>query len=112
MTLPKPQPLPTFHADELASSPEARELPIDATLRAQPNRLGGLCVKAVHGTVLVTQAGDPRDHVLSAGETFRAAPRGLVVAWALKDAAVRLWVRPLSVARRPGAPETLAKSTA
>jgi 1,2-phenylacetyl-CoA epoxidase PaaB subunit len=33
--------------------------------------------------VLVTQAGDPVDHVLGAREAFVSRPRGLVVVWAL-----------------------------
>ena len=48
----------------------------------------GLDVTCRAGTLLVTQEGDPLDHVLGPGDAFRAAPRGLVVVWALSDGAV------------------------
>jgi hypothetical protein len=63
------------------------ELPQDATLRLRPGR-GGLAVRCRAGTLLVTQAGDPLDHVLSPGEEVTLGPRGLVVVWALSDAAI------------------------
>lgn len=48
----------------------------------------GLSVACRAGTLVVTQAGDPLDHVLLPGEVFRAAPKRLVVVWALSDGAV------------------------
>jgi hypothetical protein len=70
----------------------AMRLAADGTVSLAP-RGRALTVSARGGTVLVTQAGDPRDHVLAAGEKVRLAARGLVVVWALTDAA-------LSVERR------------
>jgi hypothetical protein len=75
--------------EDVASSGEAWELPHDATLKVEPSR-GGLCVRALSGTLLVTQSGDPNDHVLTRGEVFRPARRGVVVVWALSAGAVRL----------------------
>lgn len=60
---------------------ENRTLPLDPSGR-------GLAVTCRSGTLLVTQEGDPLDHVLGPGEAFLAAPRGLVVVWALSDGAV------------------------
>ena len=59
----------------------ARELAKDETLRL-PRRDGGV-LHVTSGCVLVTQEGDPDDHVRGAGEEFRASGRGLAVAWAL-----------------------------
>lgn len=57
---------------------------------ALPLRPGGrgLAVRCRSGMLLVTQEGDPLDHVLRPGDAFESAPRGLVVVWALSDAAV------------------------
>ncbi|BDG10559.1 DUF2917 domain-containing protein [Anaeromyxobacter paludicola] len=60
-----------------------RELRRDATWRLQPG--AGARVRCESGELLVTQAGDPRDHVLQAGQEVRLRSRGLVVAWALAD---------------------------
>lgn len=57
------------------------------TLPLRPARRG-LEVTCRAGTLLVTQEGDPLDHVLRPGESFRPAPRRLVVVWALSDGAV------------------------
>lgn len=57
----------------------------------------GLAVRCRSGTLLVTQEGDPLDHVLGPGDAFRSAPRGLVVVWALSDGAVA--VEPPGAAR-------------
>ena len=48
----------------------------------------GLAVICQSGTLVVTQEGDPLDHVLAPGEAFVAARRGLVVVWALSDGTV------------------------
>lgn len=53
----------------------------DSTASFAPR--GGLVLTSRSGIFLVTQEGDPADHVLVRGETFRAAPRGRVAAWAL-----------------------------
>jgi Protein of unknown function (DUF2917) len=61
------------------------ELARDATLRL-PRRRGGVVVLVERGTVLVTQAGDPEDHVLAAGGLLHVPEGGLAVAWALSEA--------------------------
>lgn len=72
------------------------ELEKDATLRLAADR-GGIFVEVDRGTVLVTREGDPEDHVVAPGEPARLAGGGLVVAWALTPA--RLRVAPASPAR-------------
>jgi hypothetical protein len=57
----------------------------DATLRIEPGK-AGVTVRCDAGTLLVTQEGDPSDHVLGPGDELRVAGRGLAVAWALSDA--------------------------
>jgi hypothetical protein len=59
----------------------------NGTLPLRPARRG-LAVTCRAGTLLVTQEGDPLDHVLGPGDAFQSAPRGLVVVWALSDGAV------------------------
>jgi hypothetical protein len=66
---------------------QAFELPRDATLRLGR---GGIVVRADRGTVLVTQAGDLDDHVLEPGDELHVPRGGLVVAWALSAAALRV----------------------
>jgi len=61
------------------------DLARDATLRIRPGRRG-VALRADRGCVLVTQPGDPEDHVLEAGEEVRLPRGGLVVAWALEAA--------------------------
>jgi hypothetical protein len=51
----------------------------------------GLRVRVDQGLVLVTQAGDPLDHVLEPGAELRLDGSGLVVAWALEPSSVRLF---------------------
>lgn len=58
----------------------------DATLRVKPGR-GGLELRCEAGTLVVTRAGDPEDHVLEAGDRIRVVPRDQAVVWALSDAA-------------------------
>ncbi len=67
-----------------------RALLENGTLPLRP-RARGLSVACRVGTLVVTQEGDPQDHVLVPGEAFRAAPRGLVVVWALSPGAVAAW---------------------
>jgi hypothetical protein len=55
----------------------------DATLTFRAGRRG-LALACESGVFLVTQEGDPDDHVLEAGDTFRTAAPGRVVAWAFQ----------------------------
>ena len=64
-----------------------RELARDSTVRLPPGR-GGVLARVLRGTVLVTQAGDPEDHVLGPGDEARLPPGGLVVAWALTPSVI------------------------
>lgn len=74
------------------------ELEQDATLRVRP-RGYGVVIRAEGGLVLVTQAGDPEDHVLAPGDELRLPRGGLVVAQAF--AASRLVVCAASAPERP-----------
>jgi DUF2917 family protein len=60
----------TLHGDETLRLPRGLEL----------------VVRVEHGTVLVTQEGDPDDHVLEAGDALVVPAGGLAVAWAFADA--------------------------
>lgn len=66
---------------------EAWHLTKDATARLPRGRLP-ILVRVARGTVLVTQEGEPEDHVLEAGDEAVFPPGGHVVAWALTDAAI------------------------
>ncbi len=70
-----------------------RAISKNGTLPFRPagRRLALLCDA---GTLVVTQAGDPLDHVLRPGESFLSAPRGLGVVWALSEGAVAVGGRP------------------
>ncbi len=46
----------------------------------------GSAVGCRRGTCVVTQARDPEDHVLEAGDVFQTARRGLALVWALTEA--------------------------
>jgi hypothetical protein len=70
-------------------APSRLRLRDNATAAFRPGR-GGLFLRSGAGTVLVTQAGDANDHVLLAGDEFRTARRGRVVAWALSDATLEV----------------------
>jgi hypothetical protein len=48
----------------------------------------GLQVTAVSGTVWLTQAMDPRDIILTRGQSFILDRKGRAVVYALKDAAI------------------------
>lgn len=69
----------------------------NGTIRLQP-RAQGLRLRAERGTFLVTQEGDPEDHVLSPAQELRTTRRGLVVVWALSDGAVEVEVPTLRAA--------------
>ncbi len=59
----------------------------DDTLSFRPAP-GGLDIRSLLGTVLVTQERDPQDHVLPPGAAFHSTDRGVVAVWALSDASV------------------------
>jgi len=68
---------------------ETRELGANATLPVKPWRRG-VTLRVERGIVLVTQAGDPTDHILTGGEAIHLPPGGLVVTWALEPARLTL----------------------
>ena len=74
----------------------APQLPLrnnEATsFRARP----GCEITCERGVVLVTQEGDPDDHVLETGETLQVSKSGRVAAMALRDCRLRV---PSSLAR-------------
>ena len=53
-------------------------------------RKRGPAVACLEGTLWITQAGDPRDHVLVAGEEFAINRRGDVLLEAVREARVRV----------------------
>jgi hypothetical protein len=53
-------------------------------------RKRGAAVTCLEGALWVTQAGDPRDHVLVAGEQFAINRRGDVLVEAVREARVRV----------------------
>ena len=53
-------------------------------------RKHGPAVACLEGTVWITQAGDPRDHLLTAGEVFAVSRRGAVLVEAVRDARVQV----------------------
>jgi hypothetical protein len=59
------------------------EGPLDGTAHCGQGAMG-LALTCRAGTFLVTQEGDPVDHVLEAGDRFRSTSRGRVAAWALR----------------------------
>lgn len=88
---------------ESGSGSRTVSLERDETLRL-PRGRHGIVTRVERGTVLVTQAGDPEDHVLCAGEEIWIPAGGLAVAWALTSAAITV-----AVARAtPIAPEHVA----
>jgi hypothetical protein len=69
----------------------------NGTVRLLP-RAEGLRLRAERGTFLVTQEGDPEDHVLRDRGEVRTGRRGLVVVWALSDGAFEVDDEPLRAA--------------
>ncbi len=65
------------------STARAHRLARDGTLAFRPGR-AGLTLTCESGVFLVTQEGDPEDHVLGAGDAFRTRTPGRVVAWAFQ----------------------------
>jgi hypothetical protein len=53
-------------------------------------RKRGPAVTCLEGAVWITQAGDPQDHVLVAGEKFAVNRRGDVLVEAVREARVRV----------------------
>ena len=72
----------------------------DETLRLPLGR-HPLVARVERGSVMLTQAGDPEDHVLGPGEAVQLAPRGLAVAWALTSAVLVLEEAGGSVVHHP-----------
>jgi hypothetical protein len=65
-------------------------LPDQAIMSLTPTR-PHMQIKAVSGTLWVTQQGDPTDYFLAAGETFTPKQRsGLLVVQAMQDATLRV----------------------
>jgi hypothetical protein len=77
--------------ERAAGSPRSTrwEAARDATASFHPGR-AGLVLEALRGTFLVTEEGDPADHVLARGDVFRAASSGRVAAWALEAGALEV----------------------
>jgi len=59
----------------------------DQTRRLWPGR-SGLALRVLGGRLLVTQAGDPEDHLVGPGGRLVLEGRGLAVAWALEASEV------------------------
>ncbi len=70
-------------------------LAMDETVRV-PAGGQGVLLRAERGVVLVTQAGDAEDHVLTSGEELRLPGGGLIVAQAFE--AARLVARDVTAA--------------
>jgi hypothetical protein len=66
-----------------SSVDEAWEAGADAVRSFRVGRRG-LTLRCGSGSFIVTQAGDPLDHVLEAGDVWRTSARGRVAAWALR----------------------------
>lgn len=79
------------------STPTRFRLHDNGTVRLQP-RADGLRLRAERGTFLVTQEGDPEDHVLRGSGELRTGRRGLVVVWALSDGTFEVDDGPLRAA--------------
>ena len=84
----------------------ARDMALDETFRLVPGR-EGLVLHVRRGCLLATQEGDPRDHVLEAGDEVRLTGTGVVVAWALSPSDVVV----VHGAAAPARPVSLSGST-
>ena len=67
--------------------PDIRGMADNDTVALRPGARG-LSLRGQRGTFLVTQEGDPLDHVLEPGGELRTTRRGLVVIWALSDGVI------------------------
>lgn len=54
----------------------------------------GIALTCREGRLWLTQKGDPADHLLAAGETFRATGAGLIVLQALDEATIEAVAEP------------------
>ncbi len=61
-------------------------LAADETRQIPGGRRAPVVVRVQQGLLLVTREGDPRDHVLAAGEEAVFPPGGRIAAWALEPA--------------------------
>jgi hypothetical protein len=74
-----------------AAGPAAEEVALGADgVRSVHVGRTALAFTVLSGLVLVTAAGDPEDHVVQAGETFRTARRGHHVVYAFSPSRVRV----------------------
>jgi hypothetical protein len=74
-------------------------------VRRLPRGRNGVAVRVEEGLLLVTQAGDPEDHVLGPGQELWLAGPGLGVAWALEPTrALVVRGRPHTTPHHPAAP--------
>jgi ferric-dicitrate binding protein FerR (iron transport regulator) len=84
-----------------STDPGVRALAVNTAFSFVPPR-GGAEIAVLEGLVLVTQAGDPADHVLGRGEALRLPGPGRIAAMALSDARVRVRSLPAAgVAQSP-----------
>ena len=67
-------------------------LSFDETVSFKPDG-SGLVLVCRLGSLIVTQEGDPEDHVLGSLEEFRSSPRGKVVAWAQEESLLEVRAR-------------------
>src|SRR5213592_2515990 len=74
--------------EAVASTPGAFDLPQGALWSVEPQR--GLTIHCAQGELWITQAGDDRDTILTAGRAFAPRPKGRIVVQALSDARVVL----------------------
>ncbi len=77
-----------------------RALPAN-TAFSLPSPRRGTEIAVLDGLVLLTQTGDPADHVLGSGDVLRLGGTGRAVAMALREARVR--VQPIPAAAVSGA---------
>jgi hypothetical protein len=86
------------------------ELEADATVRVIPGRVG-VTLRALCGTVLVTQGGHLEDHVLERGMEHQFRGPGLVVAWALRPSRLGVEFAPHGRSASAGAPLAEARAS-
>lgn len=77
----------TTRTSAILSAGETWDLAENTATRLPTSRFSTV-VFVERGTVLVTQEGDPKDHVLAKGDILVLPARRLVVAWALTEASI------------------------